>query len=144
MAQPSDLLAIATIAGGTGCGAAIDLWTRRVPNPLTMGFAATGVAYAAFGIGGLSIGASLAGLALGLALMLPGHLIGATGAGDVKLFAAVGALLGPVHILTAFIYTALAGGVIAVCGRAATAAAAADGREHGAADRDSGRERAGD
>jgi prepilin peptidase CpaA len=76
--------------------------------------AATGVAYAAFGIGSLSLGASLAGLALGLALMLPGHLIGATGAGDVKLFAAVGAFIGPVHILTAFLYTALAGGGLAV------------------------------
>ena len=42
--------------------------------------------------------------------MLPGHLIGATGAGDVKLFAAAGALIGPAHIVTAFIYTALAGG----------------------------------
>ena len=51
---------------------------------------------------------------LGLALMLPGHLFGATGAGDVKLFAAVGALLGPAPIATAFLYTAIAGGVLAV------------------------------
>jgi prepilin peptidase CpaA len=114
LARPSDFLAIATIAGGTGLGAAIDLWTRRVPNPLTMGLAATGVVYAACGIGGLSLGASLAGLALGLALMLPGHLIGATGAGDVKLFAAAGAFIGPAHILSAFLYTALVGGGIAV------------------------------
>jgi len=114
LAQPSSFLAIATIVSGTGIGAAIDLRTRRLPNPLTMGLAATGVAYAACGIGALSIGASLAGLALGLALMLPGHLIGATGAGDVKLFAAVGAFIGPVHILTAFLYTALAGGGLAV------------------------------
>ena len=46
--------------------------------------------------------------------MLPGHLIGATGAGDVKLFAALGALLGPGRIATAFFYTALAGGVLAI------------------------------
>jgi prepilin peptidase CpaA len=114
LAKPSDLLAIATIVAGTGTGAAIDMWTRRVPNPLTMGLAATGVVYAACGIGNLSLGASLAGLALGLALMLPGHLIGATGAGDVKLFAAAGAFIGPAHIVTAFIYTALAGGAIAI------------------------------
>jgi prepilin peptidase CpaA len=114
LAQPSSFLAIATIVSGTGVGVAIDLRTHRLPNPLTMGLAATGVAYAACGIGGLSIGASLAGLALGLALMLPGHLIGATGAGDVKLFAAVGAFIGPAHILTAFLYTALAGGGLAV------------------------------
>jgi prepilin peptidase CpaA len=114
LVRPSDFIAIATIIAGTGTGAAIDMWTRRVPNPLTMGLAATGVVYAACGIGGLSVGASLAGLALGLALMLPGHLIGATGAGDVKLFAAAGAFVGPAHILMAFVYTALAGGAIAI------------------------------
>ena len=114
MARPSDLVAIATLIAGTGTGAAIDLWTRRVPNPLTMGLAAAGVGFAAFGVSGLSIGASLAGLALGLALMLPGHLLGATGAGDVKLFAAAGAFIGPSHILAAFLYTALAGGAIAI------------------------------
>jgi prepilin peptidase CpaA len=114
LAKLSDFFAIATIIAGTGIGAAIDLRTRRVPNPLTMGLAAIGVLYAAVGIGGVSISASLEGLALGLALMLPGHLIGATGAGDVKLFAAAGAFVGPAHILTAFIYTALAGGAIAI------------------------------
>jgi len=108
------LIAIATLVAGTGIGAAIDLRTRRVPNPLTMGLAAVGVVYAACGIGGLSLGASLAGLALGLALMLPGHLIGATGAGDVKLFAAAGAFVGPAHVIAAFIYTALAGGAMAI------------------------------
>jgi prepilin peptidase CpaA len=114
LAKLSDFFAIATIIAGTGIGAAIDLRTRRVPNPLTMGLAAIGVLYAAVGIGGLSIGASLGGLALGLALMLPGHLLGATGAGDVKLFAAAGAFVGPAHILFAFLYTAIAGGVIAI------------------------------
>jgi prepilin peptidase CpaA len=49
-----------------------------------------------------------------MALMLPGHLLGATGAGDVKLFGAVGALLGPSGIMFAFIYTALSGGVLAL------------------------------
>ncbi len=134
MAKPSDFFAIATIIAGTGIGAAIDLRTRRVPNPLTMGLAAIGVLYAAVGIGGLSIGASLGGLALGLALMLPGHLIGATGAGDVKLFAAAGAFVGPAHILTAFLYTALAGGAIAIVDRALPAPLAADRRRHGSPD----------
>jgi prepilin peptidase CpaA len=114
LANPSDLFVFATVAAGTGLGAAIDLRTRKVPNRLTMGLATVGLGFAAAGIGGLSLGASLAGLALGLALMLPGHLIGATGAGDVKLFAAAGAFLGPRHILAAFIYTALAGGGIAL------------------------------
>ena len=46
--------------------------------------------------------------------MLPGHLIGATGAGDVKLLAALGTLLGPKAVLFAFVYSAIAGGVLAV------------------------------
>jgi prepilin signal peptidase PulO-like enzyme (type II secretory pathway) len=72
LARPSDLIAIATVVTGTGAGAAIDLWTRRVPNPLTMGLATIGVVLAACGISGLTLAASLGGLALGLA-MLPGQ-----------------------------------------------------------------------
>jgi len=37
-----------------------------------------------------------------------------TGAGDVKLLAAAGALLGPTDTLYAFLYTAIAGGVLAL------------------------------
>ncbi len=111
---PFELVVMATVIAGAGTGAAIDLWTRRVPNPLTVLLAASGLGFAAVGISGLTVGASLLGCALGLALMLPGHLLGATGAGDVKLFAALGALIGPAHIATAFIYTAIAGGVIAL------------------------------
>ena len=105
---------IATVAGGCGTAAAIDLSTRRVPNPLTLLLASSGIAFAVFGLSDLTLGASLVGLALGLALMLPGHLFGATGAGDVKLFAAIGALIGPTHIAVAFVYTAIAGGVLAL------------------------------
>ena len=105
---------LATVAAGAGGGAAIDLWTRRVPNTLTALLATCGVLLAGAGVSGISVAASFAGFFLGMALMLPGHLLGATGAGDVKLFAALGALLGPAAIATAFFYTALAGGVLAV------------------------------
>ena len=105
---------VATVVGGCGAAAAIDLSTRRVPNPLTLLLASSGVAFAVFGLSDLTLGASLVGLALGLALMMPGHRFGATGAGDVKLFAPIGALIGPTHIAVAFIYTAIAGGVLAL------------------------------
>jgi prepilin peptidase CpaA len=108
------MIVLAVVAAGVGSGAVIDLRTRRVPNTLTLTLAASGLACAAFGISDLSIAGSLVGFALGLALMLPGHLLGATGAGDVKLFAAAGALLGPAPIVTAFLYTAIAGGVLAI------------------------------
>ena len=94
-------------------GAVVDLQTRRVPNALTFGVAAVGLGLAASGIGSVSLPLAATGLVLGLLLMLPGHLFGATGAGDVKLFAAMGGLLGPKTIVVAFIYTAIAGGLLA-------------------------------
>ena len=62
----------------------------------------------------MTTAASLAGLVLGLLLMLPGYGLGATGAGDVKLMAAVGALVGPSLVVSAFLFTSLAGGVLAL------------------------------
>jgi prepilin peptidase CpaA len=111
---PSNAFVIATLAAGLGGSAIIDLRTRRIPNALTMSLAATGMLCAATGMSGLSVRAALAGFAVGLVMMLPGHLIGATGAGDVKLFAALGTLIGPAVIITAFLYTAIAGGVLAL------------------------------
>ena len=114
MPTTSDAIVVAAVAGSGGASAAVDVWTRRVPNPLTLGIAALGVTLAATHTSGVSLISSVAGFALGLLLMLPGHVIGATGAGDVKLFAAVGTLLGPTRTGMAFLYTAIAGGVLAV------------------------------
>ena len=105
---------MAAVAVAGGASAIIDLRCRRVPNALTAGIAATGILLAALHATRLSVAAALVGLVVGMVLMLPGHLIGATGAGDVKLFAAIGTLLGPVGIGIAFLYTAVAGGLLAV------------------------------
>jgi prepilin peptidase CpaA len=105
---------LAAVALSGGAAAAIDLRTRRVPNLLTASIAVLGLALAAWHVTELTVAGALAGLALGLLLMLPGHFIGATGAGDVKLFAAIGSLVGPKHIVVAFLYTAIAGGLLAV------------------------------
>lgn len=110
----SNAFAFGTLAVGAVTGAVIDLRTRRVPNVLTIGMAAVGITAAAAGVSGLTLGASAAGFALGLVLMLPGHILAGTGAGDVKLFAAIGTLVGPETIATAFLYTAIAGGVLAL------------------------------
>ena len=105
---------LAAVALSGGAAAAIDLCTRRVPNQLTLAIGMLGVALAASGVSGVSLKGALLGFVVGLLLMLPGHVIGATGAGDVKLFAAIGTLLGPAHIVVAFLYTAIAGGLLAV------------------------------
>jgi prepilin peptidase CpaA len=112
--MPSDALLIAAVAGSGGASAALDLRTRRVPNWLTLGITGLGVSLAAAHLTRVSVTGALAGFALGLLLMLPGHVIGATGAGDVKLFAAVGTLLGPAGVVVAFLYTAILGGALAV------------------------------
>jgi prepilin peptidase CpaA len=109
-----DPVVVAAVAGCGSASAVIDLRIRRVPNKLTLGIAALGVLIAVTNTGAVSVGAAFAGLGVGLAIMLPSHIIGATGAGDVKLFAALGTLLGPWGIVTAFAYTAIAGGVLAL------------------------------
>jgi prepilin peptidase CpaA len=110
----SETVVVAVVAGGGALGAAIDLRSRRVPNWLTLGIAVAGLTLAATRLSGLGFGTALAGLALGLVVMLPGHVIGATGAGDVKLLAALGTMLGPKAVVLAFVYAAIAGGVLAV------------------------------
>ena len=112
--QSSDALVTAIVAVGMGAAAVIDLRTRRIPNILTATLAAIGVGLAAAGVGRIDLGASLLGCLLGLAFMMPGHVFGATGAGDVKLLAAAGALLGPTDTIYAFLYTAIAGGALAL------------------------------
>ena len=104
---------IAVLALGLGAAVFTDVRTRRIPNWLTG--AIVGAAFGlAFGGGPVTPLRALLGLVVGLALMLPGHVIGATGAGDVKLMAAVGAVVGPDVIFRAFLYSAVAGGVLAV------------------------------
>jgi prepilin peptidase CpaA len=109
-----DVVAVFAIAGWGLATAAIDLRERRIPNQMTFGIATLGFLLAAFHLTGVGVVSALAGLAVGLALMLPSHVIGATGAGDVKLLAAFGTLLGPGRTGWAFLYTAIAGGVIAL------------------------------
>jgi prepilin peptidase CpaA len=108
-----------TIAAGLVIAAgiaatAIDIRQRRVPNVLTMGLAALGVVLSLTGWGAVGFSGALGGLALGLALLLPAHVFGATGAGDVKLLAAFGALLGPADVFDAFLRAAILGGVMAL------------------------------
>jgi prepilin peptidase CpaA len=113
LAQASDLIALAALSAGVGTAAVIDIRHRRIPNVISVATAATGLAFSMFGINTVTVPSALAGLALGFVMMLPSHLFGATGAGDVKLFAAAGTLLGSGRILDAFLLVAVTGGVLA-------------------------------
>jgi prepilin peptidase CpaA len=91
-----------------------DLRDRRIPNGLAALVAAVGVGGAALGwLPPLGAREALLGLATGGALWLPFYALGMLGAGDVKLFAAAAAWLGPVGALQAAAFTALVGGVVA-------------------------------
>src|SRR5215510_10836941 len=82
--------------------ALIDYRTKRIPNWLTMPAAILGLVYSGLAPGGMGILWSLAGLAVGLSLLLLPWLLGGGGMGDVKMLAALGAWLGPLGILIAF------------------------------------------
>jgi prepilin peptidase CpaA len=105
--------AFVALASGVGVATVVDLRTRRIPNVVTALMAGAGFGFAASGVGNLSLGGAALGLVFGLMLMLPGHALGATGAGDVKLMGAIGTLVGPVGVINAFLFTAIAGGVLA-------------------------------
>jgi len=89
-----------------------DLKTRRIPNFLTLGGGLAGLGFqlGSHGLPGFLDG--LAGLGLGLILLMGPYLLGGMGAGDVKASAALGAWLGLRRAFSLFIYMGLWGGVI--------------------------------
>jgi prepilin peptidase CpaA len=102
------------MCAGLGTAAVIDMRHRRIPNVVCVATAAAGLTLAIFGLSSITVTSALAGLGIGFLMMLPGHVFRATGAGDVKLFAAAGTLLGSGRIVTAFMFVAIAGGILAV------------------------------
>jgi prepilin peptidase CpaA len=92
-----------------------DLRARRIPNTLVLVLAALGLVYvvlvrqspsALLGWGG--------GLVVGFALWIPLHVLGMLGAGDVKLFAAAAAWLGPMGAVRGALLCAVVGGLLSL------------------------------
>jgi prepilin peptidase CpaA len=94
--------------------ALIDGWKLKVPNWLTFHMVLGGLGFAAYTGGSAGFFWALSGAVIGLALLMPLHMIGGMGAGDVKLMAGIGAWMGPSLTVGAFIASALVGGVMAV------------------------------
>lgn len=91
-----------------------DLRSRRIPNWLVLPFMAAGPVVAACLHGWAGVGRSLEGLALGALIFGVLFAMGGMGMGDVKLFAAIGAWVGPSQLMLALVVTGLAGGLMAV------------------------------
>ncbi len=92
-----------------------DVRWRRIPNALVLVLALTGFAFSV----GMEpwwpgVVRAFSGLALGFAIWILFHIAGGMGAGDVKLFAAAAAWLGPGGAWRAALVAALAGGVLSL------------------------------
>ena len=86
---------------------------RRIPNWLTVPGLLLGVAVNSVVWGWSGARTSLLGAILGLALLLPFVMVRSLGAGDWKLVGALGAFLGPQHLITVLFGAILVAGVMA-------------------------------
>ncbi|MCH2200686.1 MAG: A24 family peptidase [Fuerstiella sp.] len=92
----------------------IDGKELKVPNWITFPMVLSGLVYSTCTGGWGGMGAGLAGMATGLACLLPLYAVGGMGAGDVKLMAGIGAWLGWQITLAAFVVSVVVGAVMAV------------------------------
>jgi prepilin peptidase CpaA len=113
MIEPlNNQLMITMLLAMLGIALLCDLQSRRIPNPLVVAGLVLGLVGHAWlhGLSGLGIAAL--GAITGLVCLLPFYISGGMGAGDVKLMAACGAFLGPVHVFAAVTLSLVIGGAI--------------------------------
>src|ERR1044072_5786687 len=91
-----------------------DVRYRRIPNAFVLATLISGLTLNLV-LGGVSGGLnSLGGCVFAFVLMFMLHVFGAMGAGDVKLFAAIGSVIGAPLVLPTFVVVVLTGGVLAL------------------------------
>jgi prepilin peptidase CpaA len=91
-----------------------DVRYRRIPNPYVLAVLIIGLGLNALFGGVAGALSSLAGVAMAFGLMFVLHIVGSMGAGDVKLFGAVGAVIGSHLVLPTFVVVVLTGGLLAL------------------------------
>jgi prepilin peptidase CpaA len=94
--------------------AAWDIRFRRIPNWLSLAGVLLGIGLNSFLYHAQGLELSLLGMGLALLIYLPLYLLRAMGAGDVKLMAAVGALVGWQNWLFLFVLTSVFGAFAAL------------------------------
>ena len=108
-----DDLLTACLLGSMAMGATLDVKNRRIPNWLTVSTLVVALLVRAIP-GGPLLSQGLLGFGLAFVVVLPVFGLRLMGGGDAKLLMVVGALLGPVPFLVAFLYTSVVGGVLAL------------------------------
>ncbi|KXS37896.1 MAG: prepilin peptidase CpaA [Halomonadaceae bacterium T82-2] len=112
--MPLSLTLISILLVFLGSAALWDLRQRRIPNALIMAGAIVGILLQGMVAGHGGALAAIEGLGIGLLVLMPGYLMGFTGAGDVKLMAAIGTFLGPYNVFLVALASIAVGGVIAL------------------------------
>lgn len=92
----------------------MDVRYRRIPNKQVLTILLCGIAINAFFGAWQGLLGSLLGMTMAFGLMFVLHVIGTMGAGDVKLFAAIGAVLGSSLVFQTFLIVAVTGGILAI------------------------------
>lgn len=110
----SEMLAYGPLVLLLSVAAGVDLRTQRIPNWLCMLLACVGLFQSFLPHAQLPPAQSMLGLLTGFAWPLLLFLVGAMGAGDVKLFAAVGAWTGPADVSLIFGLSAIVGAIIVI------------------------------
>ena len=87
---------------------------RRIPNAFVLATLVAGLSVNTIINGTEGALASLGGCALAFGLMFMLHIFGAMGAGDVKLFAGIGSVVGASLVVPTFLVVVLTGGALAV------------------------------
>jgi prepilin peptidase CpaA len=91
-----------------------DLWRRKVSNYLTAGAFASGLSLQSWLFGLAGLWNACLGAVFGFAVFLGFYWLGGMGAGDIKLMAAFGSIVGGERIWLAAILTAILGAVLAL------------------------------
>jgi prepilin peptidase CpaA len=91
-----------------------DLTRHRIPNLLLFPALALSLMLHTLFSGAEGFLSALAGLSLGIAMLLPLYAMGGMGAGDVKLLGVVGSFLGPWGTVVAGMSTMMAGAVLGI------------------------------
>lgn len=113
-AMNPDLVLLSIALALSVAAAAIDVKQRRIPNWLTYPSIILGVLLRGMLLGWEGVASALAGCVLAGGIFLLFYLVRAMGAGDVKLVAALGSLLGPSDAVVMLLATAICGGVMAI------------------------------